>query len=56
MKRDYEEQKKDRETLAALSEHKIFLETAQNMGILKKKPQPAAASSPDHLQKTTFDE
>lgn len=42
MKRDYEEQKKDRETLAALSEHKIFLETAQNMGILKKKPQPAA--------------
>lgn len=43
MKRDYEEQKKDRETLAALSEHKIFLETAQNMGILKKKPQPAAA-------------
>lgn len=44
MKRDYEEQKKDRETLAALSEHKIFLETAQNMGILKKKPQPAAAA------------
>ncbi|KAL5232866.1 hypothetical protein ACI65C_000276 [Semiaphis heraclei] len=55
MKRDYEEQKKDRETLAALSEHKIFLETAQNMGILKKKPQPALAvsaacgSPTDHL-------
>lgn len=45
MKRDYEEQKKDRETLAALSEHKIFLETAQNMGILKKKPQPAAVAA-----------
>ncbi|XP_050536449.1 homeobox protein Hox-B3a-like [Daktulosphaira vitifoliae] len=53
MKRDYEEQKKDRETLAALSEHKLFLETAQNMGILKKKPQP---SSPDSPEKKSFDE
>ncbi|XP_050428815.1 segmentation protein fushi tarazu-like [Adelges cooleyi] len=53
MKRDYEEQKKDRETLAALSEHKLFLETAQNMGILKKKTQPTETSSPDNK---TFDE
>lgn len=58
MKRDYEEQKKDRETLAALSEHKIFLETAQNMGILKKKPQPAATvacSSPPAVSTAAVD-
>lgn len=62
MKRDYEEQKKDRETLAALSEHKLFLETAQNMGILKKKPQPppsptsTAAIAADSPEKKSFDE